>query len=116
MKYGQGLKYKINEIDKYILEKESQGKKAYIVDSDACLYMIPLDKYNKNYDMFLKGNIGKNGQEEQIRQIENRDNNTIYLIKNKEMKLNWQTPTKIIEYIRNNLKKVGKVNIYEIYE
>ena len=34
-----------------------------ILDASAALYMIPIDKYNKNYDLLLKGNLGKDGEE-----------------------------------------------------
>ena len=65
--------------------------------------MIPENKYNKNYDMFLKGNIGKDGEKGQIEIIK------------QNLKLNWQTPTEVIKYIRENLNKIGEISIYEIY-
>ena len=46
------------EIDEYIKQKEAEGEKVYILDARAALYMIPLDKYNKDFDMFMKGNFG----------------------------------------------------------
>ena len=45
----------------YDFYKENNVKKIIIVDAEACVYDIPMDIYNKNFDMFLKGNIGKNG-------------------------------------------------------
>ena len=48
----------IQEIDEFILKNEKQGKEVYILDANAAIYMIPLDKYNKDYDMFNKGNLG----------------------------------------------------------
>lgn len=51
----------INNIDKYIIEKEKNGKTVYILDVAASIFMIPLDKYNKNYDMFNMGNFGEEG-------------------------------------------------------
>ena len=78
--------------------------------------MIPINKYNKDYDMFLKGNIGKDGEEGQIEKIKQKDENTIYLIKRKGLNLNWQTPLKVIEYVRENLKLTGEISIYEIYQ
>lgn len=32
------------------------------------------------------------------------------------MGLNWQTPTVVIEYIRNNLEKIGTVSFFDVYE
>ena len=48
----------IKEVDEYILKQEKVGKKVYILDARAALYMIPLDKYNKDFDMFMNGNFG----------------------------------------------------------
>lgn len=112
---GQHLKDRINEIDKYILEKEQEGKTVYILDAEAAIYMIPLDKYNKNYDMFLKGNIGKDGEEGQIQTIQQKDENTLFLIRKENLKTNWQTPLKVINYIRENLENIGEISIYEVY-
>ena len=75
----------------YDFYKENNDKKIIIVDAEACVYDIPMDIYNKNFDMFLKGNIGKDGEEGIIKNIEN-NTNTIYLIKKEGKNLNWQTP------------------------
>lgn len=109
------LKERIYDIDNYILEKEKEGKKIYILDSEACIYMIPINKYNKNYDMFLKGNIGRDGENSQIRRIKEKDENELYLIRNRNLSLNWQTPTNVIDYIKENLEFVEDVSIYEVY-
>lgn len=114
---GEGLRYRIDNIDKYILEKEQEGKKVYILDAEAAIYMIPLDKYNKDYDMFLRGNIGKDGEEGQIEKIKQRDENTLYLIRKENIKTNWQTPINVVKYIRDNLEKIDDVGLlYESYK
>lgn len=109
------LKDRINHIDNFILENEKEGKKVYILDADATIYMIPLDKYNKDYDMFLKGNIGKDGQEGQIERIANRKDNEIFLIRKEGIINNWQTPNDVLKYIRKNLENIGEIEIYDIY-
>ena len=98
----------------YDFYKENDGKKIIIVDAEACVYDIPMDIYNKNFDMFLKGNIGKEGEEGIIKNIEN-STNTIYLIKKEGEGLNWQTPKSVIEYIRKNLTELGSIEYYDIY-
>ena len=113
---SSNLKDRINEIDNYILEKEQEGKKVYILDAEAAIYMIPLDKYNKDYDMFLKGNIGKDGEEGQIEKIKQRQENELFLIRKENLKTNWQTPLNVIKYVRGNLNKIDEISIYEVYE
>ena len=78
--------------------------------------MIPLDKYNKDFDMFLKGNIGKDGEEGQIEKIKQRKENELLLIRKENLKTNWQTPLNVIKYVRENLNKIDEVSIYEVYE
>ena len=63
---SENLVERIKNMDNYILQKEQEGQKVYILDSDAAIYMIPINKYNKDYDMFLNGNIGKDGEQGQI--------------------------------------------------
>ena len=106
------LQDRIIEVDAYIQDEE---RDVYILDSEAAVYMIPLDKYNKDFDMFLKGNLGSASEEGQIEKIKNMEN-AVILIKNDKMGLNWQTPTVVIEYIRNNLEKIGTVSFFDVYE
>ena len=106
------LQDRIIEVDAYIKDEE---RDVYILDSEAAVYMIPLDKYNKDFDMFLKGNLGSASEEGQIEKIKNMKN-AVILIKNDKMALNWQTPTKVIEYVKTNLKKIGTVSFFDVYE
>lgn len=113
---SEGLAERIEIIDKYIIEKEHEDKKVYILDAEAAVYMIPINNYNKDYDMFLKGNIGKDGEQGQIEKIKNKNENELYMIRKSELRTNWQTPIDVINYIRENLEKVGEISIYEIYK
>lgn len=106
--YYNDLSYKESEFEK-------QGKKVNILDSNAVAIHIPMDKYIKNYDMFNKGNFGKDGEEGIISQIKSSEKQ-VYLIKKDNYPKNWQTPTMIIDYIKNNLKKIDEIDIYDIYE
>lgn len=109
----EGLNERIIEIDNYIIDIEEQGKKVYIIDAEAALYNIPLSKYNKDYDLFCKGNLGSKGEQGIIERIKDEDD-AIYLIKKDN--LNWQNPNKVREYIINNLKYKGEISIFYIYE
>ena len=88
----------------------------YFRDKCKDCYYEGYDKliYNKNYSMFLKGNIGKDGEEGIIKDIVSSEK-CIYLIKNSRYSQNWQTPTKVTDYIKNNLYLVDSVYIYDCY-
>lgn len=110
--YIQNLYQEINFIEsKY----ENQGKVVNILDSNAVAIHIPMDKYIKNYDMFNKGNFGKEGEAGLISEIQ-QNNNQVYLIKKSKYAKNWQNPTLVTDYIEQNLNKTGEINIYDIYE
>lgn len=108
-----GLRNRIFEIDEYIIENRRNGKNVYMLDAEAALYMISLDIYNKDYDMFLKGNLGAKGENGIIERIQ-REENAVYLLKMDY--LNWQNPNKVRDYIMNNLKYIGNISIFYIYE
>lgn len=104
------------KIDDFILEENRKGKNVYILDATAALYMIPIDKYNKNYDMFLKGNLGADGEEGQIENLKKENDNTVVLIMNNSYSRNWQTPEKVRKYIIDNWTKRGEIEKFDIYE
>lgn len=106
------LEEQINRIDKYILNEKKDIK---ILDATAAIYMIPINKYNKNYDMLLKGNLGENG-EENLKQEIGESKNTQYLILKDKFNKNWQTPLDVIEYVKTNKNKIGEIEIFDIYE
>ena len=112
---SENLKERMKAIEEFTAKKESQGKKVYILDAEAAVYNIPIEKYTKNYDMFLKGNIGKDGEEGIIDKIKSNSENVIYLIKQDGYSLNWQIPTKVIDYVKNNFKKIENVDIFTAY-
>ncbi len=103
---------RVKDVNEYI---NSQNKGVYILDAQAVFYTIPLDQYNKNYDMLLKGNLGAKGEEKIINEIKTSDNIQLLLL-NDRQKLNWQTPTNIINYTKENLTNIGSVGIFDIYE
>lgn len=103
---------RVRVVDEYI---KNQHKKVYILDPQAVLYTIPIDQYNKNFDMFLKGNIGSKSEDGIIDEINNMENIQI-LVLNYSNKINWQTPTKVTNYVRDSLNYVGRIGIFDIFE
>ena len=112
MPLGESSIEQIKEVEEYI---KSQEKDVYILDASAVWYMIPIDRYNKNYDMFNKGNLGSKGEEGQIEALKNTENKII-LIKKDGISRNWQNPEEVRKYIKENMKKTGQVRIFDIYE
>lgn len=108
---NEELEQTIKLVDDYI---QNSNKHVYILNFDAAIYMIPINKYNKNYDMFLKGNIGSKGEKGQIEKIKSED--AKYLIVKDGIHRNWQNPEYVREYIKNNMNKTGEIENFEIYE
>ena len=106
------LEEQIIKIDNYL---EEQQNDVYIVDARAAIYMIPINRYNKNYDMFLKGNIGGKGSKGIIEDLQSKENITLLILKNKR-NLNWQTPIEVIEYIQQKYEKTGDIEIFDIWK
>ena len=100
------------EIEEYI---DLSEKKVYILDATAALYMIPIDRYNKNYDLFLIGNLGKDGEEGQIKNIK-KDTEKVYLIMNDKNRRNWQNPERVRKYIIKNKQKIDEIGVFDVYE
>ncbi len=66
---NEGLKTRIDIVDKYMLDKKEEGKTVYMLDSMAAVYMIPTSEYNKDYDMFNVGNFGAKGEKRNNRRF-----------------------------------------------
>ena len=105
----------INAIDEYIIMNKEDGKKVIVLDSTATMYMIPIDIYNKDYDLFNKGNFGRNGEKRLINQID-QEKDVKYLVLQDIYTKNWQTPTDIINYVKDNKTKTGEILVFDIYE
>ena len=102
----------VKEIDNFII---AQKKDVYILDATAALYMIPIDRYNKDYDMFNKGNFGAKGEDGQIEKLK-QTKEKIVLIKSSKYSRNWQNPEKVRNFVINNMNKIGEIGVFDIYE
>lgn len=106
------LEEHIIKVDKYL---EEQQNDVYIVDARAAIYMIPINRYNKNYDMFNKGNFGGKGSKGIIEDLQYKENITLLILKDKR-NLNWQTPIDVIEYVQKKYEKIGEIEGFEIWK
>lgn len=108
---SSSLRENIEIIDKYISKSD---KKVYVLDASAAIYMIPLDRYNKNYDMFLAGNIGGQGADGMIEELKKQNNIELLILKSRNA-MNWQTPMKVIDFVEQNYSQTGEIAQYNIY-
>ena len=105
------MEQRIVRVCDFIKDKKREGIDVYITNESACVYMIPLDLYNKNFDMLLLGNLGSNTVEDLL----NVDDDSLFLVyKNNEI-INWQCHFELIDYITENYECVGEINNYDIY-
>lgn len=102
----------IKIIDNYIEEKIREGYKVRITDDSAVAYKIPIELYEKNWDMLLVGNIGTNSVEDLL---ESSDK-CLYLVYKYTDDLGSQDHFQLIEYIKQSYTKVGEVLFFDVYE
>lgn len=107
---SEGIQQRIKTVNHYIQNEE---KEVYILDASAAIFKIPMDRYDKHYDLFLKGNLGRNGTEKLIEEIRRQENIQILIQKPPR---NWQTPEEVITFVQNNYPKVGEIDWFDIYE
>ena len=109
--FNDETKEKIKDITEYM---QSCDNEVVCISTDAGLYMIPLKQNNKEFDMLLLGNLGKDGEKGVIEKIKGFKGMKIILM-NKE-KNSWQESDKIIEFVKNNFTKIGEIEDILIYE
>lgn len=109
--FNDETKEKIKDITEYM---QSCDNEVVCISTDAGLYMIPLKQNNKEFDMLLLGNLGKDGEKGVIEKIKGFKGKKIILM-NKE-KNSWQESDKIIEFVKNNFTKIGEIEDFLIYE
>ena len=108
------LSNRISDVTDKVRVYSNSGRESIIVDAEAAIYDVVLNRYKKNYDMLLIGNIGENGVEKIINEIKD-SHNVYYFVKNPQYALNWQLPEDIVDYIRNNLKYHETVSVFDVY-
>jgi len=108
------LSNRISDVTDKVRLYSNSGRESIIIDAEAAIYDIVLNRYKKNYDMLLIGNIGEHGVEKIINEIKD-SHNVYYFVKNSQYALNWQLPEDIVDYIRNNLKYHETVSVFVVY-
>lgn len=102
----------IQEVNDYIRQKEAEGYRVRIADVSGVAYKIPLDNYEKNWDMLLVGNLGSNTVEDLLKS----DRPALYLlIKNEEL-YGLQDHYELLDYIKTNYDCIDEVRGFYVYE
>ena len=118
MLIDKNLKVVQDNIIEFEKKMKQNGTKVVILDSNAVLFHLPQGIFYKDYDLFLNGNFGKNGEERLIEEIKN-SKNTIYLIRDDinqlEKNILYQAPKKVLNYVIENLNEIGTESGYIIY-
>lgn len=102
----------IRTVCKYIKQKSEQGYRVRITDDSAIAYKIPIDAYEKNWDMLLVGNVGTNTVEDLLAS----DEDCLYLVYKHTEDLGGQNHFEIIDYIKANYVKVEEVLVFDVYK
>lgn len=101
----------VQEVNAYL--QQHQGIPVYILDGAAMLYKIPLERYDKDYDMCLAGNWGDRTSDEMAQALLQRRG--LMLLAADGYGVNWQVPEDFLEYIRGHAVCVDHVGKYDVY-
>lgn len=107
----QELENHIATVDQYITSNESTETEVLIVDSYAAIYLLPIDKYYKDFSLLNQGNLGT----QTISDLLHREK-AVYLINSDRSNINPQSHFELIEYIVTHYRKIGEVSGFDIYE
>ena len=110
----ENLQKEIEEVTQYIKNEE---KDVIVLSSYAPFYSIILnDLENKECDWALRGNLGIEGEAGFTEKIKELDNTQILLYDNEDEEEIYQFVFDTIEYIKQNMKYIGKIQNFSIYE
>ena len=110
----ENLQKEIKEVTQYIKNEE---KDVIVLSSYAPFYSIILnDLENKECDWALRGNLGIESEAGFTEKIKELDNTQILLYDNEDEEEIYQFVFDTIEYIKQNMKYIGKIQNFSIYE
>ncbi len=107
-------KEKIENICEFIIENNNNKVNVIVLSKDANMFMTPLKKANREFDLPFLGNLGKKGEDGLIEKIKCL-NNTKILIRKDEEKTFWQESKKVEKYVKENYINIGEIEEYNIF-
>ena len=117
--YGAIINLELDETIKNVSEYiQNNDKDTIVLSTYAPLISLYLnDLYNKDFDLPLRGNLGKDGEEGLIEKIKNLNNTQILLLhETDEEKELYQFAYDVADYIRQNFTYIGQIDKFDIYE
>lgn len=105
------LEKQLESVGRFIREKENAGVDVLMADSYAAAYLLPLDKYYKDFSLLNRGNLGTQSVSDLLWRED-----AVYLVNSDITALNQQSHFELIEYILTNYKKTGEVLGFDVYE
>jgi hypothetical protein len=112
------LDYNIKKALDAVLEYEKEND-CLILDSNATLFHLASNKYYKNYDLFMRGNLGADGEDKIINDLESKNNVKLlisYDIRSQMRDKYKQIPRTVFDYIFENFEITDRVAFYDVYE
>ncbi len=117
--YGAIINPELDETIKNVSEYiQNNDKDTIVLSTYAPLISLYLnDLYNKDFDLPLRGNLGKDGEEGLIEKIKNLNNTQILLLhETEDEKELYQFAYDVADYIRQNFTYIGQIDKFDIYE
>lgn len=101
----------IQEVNSYIKEKNSEGKEVYIASYSAASFTVGVDRYIKNWDMLLMGNLGETTVDELL----DIPDGSIILVSNSRSIVNGQDHVELIQTVKERYNKVDSIACFDAY-
>lgn len=112
IRMDQTVAGQIETVEAYLAPYAAE-RPVYILDGAAVLYKIPMDLYDKDYDLCIAGNWGSKTAEEVAEGL--LKTGGIMLLAADGYGVNWQVPESFLEYIRERAVRIGRVEKYDVY-
>ncbi len=100
-----------NKVNDYI--RKNSDKEFVFLNSNAYYFRLVNDMKISYVDMINAGNYGFNGSEKLLVDIKKRKD-SIFLVDKSELSIK-QTDKQVLNYVIDNGKKIGSINIFDIY-
>lgn len=105
------LEEQCEEIKEYLEGYPDQP--VYVLDGAAVFYKIPMERYDKDFDLCLGGTWGHRSPEEVAKELLGKKG--IMLLAAEGYGTVWQVPEEFIEYIKTHAVCIDHINKYDVY-